>query len=57
MNANNIFETSNRPVVASKDNEFALFLINQGLYDKIEITEKNVYQLLDLISGKVNIDS
>ena len=56
MSSFNIFESSQRPTVASKDNVFALFLINSGLYDKIEITETNVYQLLDLIGGKVNID-
>lgn len=33
-------------------NVFAEFLVNQGLYDKIEITEGNINALCDLIDGK-----
>lgn len=33
-------------------NVFAEFLVNQGLYDKIEITEDNINDLCDLIDGK-----
>lgn len=55
MVMHNIFDDSGRTIVASKDNVFANFLINKGLYDKIDITEENLSQLLDLIGGKVNI--
>lgn len=36
-------------------NVFAEFLVNQGLYDKIEITEDNINALCDLIDGKEKI--
>lgn len=36
-------------------NVFAEFLVNQGLYDKIEITEGNINALCDLIDGKEKI--
>ena len=37
-------------------NVFAEFLVNQGLYDKIEITEDNINDLCDLIDGKEKIN-
>lgn len=36
-------------------NVFAEFLVNQGLYDKIEITEGNINAVCDLIDGKEKI--
>jgi len=36
-------------------NVFAEFLVNQGLYDKIEITEGNINALCDLIDGKEKV--
>lgn len=36
-------------------NVFVEFLVNQGLYDKIEITEDNISDLCDLIDGKERI--
>ena len=56
MVRHNIFDDSKKTIVTSKDNVFANFLVNKGLYDKIDITEGNLSQLLDLIGGKVNID-
>ena len=37
------------------ENEFAIFLQNDGLYDKAEITKDNISDLMDLIAGKVRI--
>lgn len=37
------------------ENEFAGFLLNQGLYRPIAISKSNYTQLADLLNGKVNI--
>ena len=37
-------------------NVFADFLLNKGLYDKIEINKDNIQDLIDLIGGKDKID-
>lgn len=37
------------------DNQFAQFLQNKGLYDKIEINQKNIFDLISLIGGEVRI--
>lgn len=36
-------------------NLFADFLVKQGLYKSIDITQTNYHQLVDLLNGKVNI--
>lgn len=38
------------------ENVFTEFLINKGLYDSQSITRENVYQLIDLVDGKVKIN-
>lgn len=53
---NNVFEQQNPREVKSKDNIFGNFLVNQGLYDDIEITKENIFELADLIGGKVKLD-
>lgn len=37
------------------DNQFAQFLQNNGLYDKMEINQKNIFELISLIGGEVRI--
>ena len=37
------------------DNQFAHFLQTKGLYDKIDINQNNIFDLLELIGGKVRI--
>lgn len=41
---NNVFEQQNPREVKSKDNIFGYFLVNQGLYDDIEITKENIFE-------------
>lgn len=53
---NNVFEQKNQREVKCKDNIFGNFLVNQGLYDEIEITKENIYELADLVGGKVKLD-
>lgn len=50
----NAFEESSREI-KSKDNVFGDFLVNKGLYDEIEITKDNIYELADLVGGHVKI--
>lgn len=42
--------------IKSRDNVFGDFLVNKGLYDEIEITENNIFELADLVGGHVKID-
>ena len=42
--------------IKSTDNLFGNFLVKNGLYDEIEITKDNIYELADLIGGHVKID-
>ena len=56
MLVNNVFEESNQREIKCRDNVFGDFLVNKGLYDEIEITEENVFELADLIGGHVKID-
>ena len=52
----NVFDTLQQEAVSSEDNVFAQFLQTKGLYDHIEITEKNISELCDLIGGKVKLN-
>lgn len=38
------------------ENVFADFLLNNGLYDPLEITEENIVQLLFLMDGRIKLD-
>ncbi|MCI9079873.1 MAG: hypothetical protein HFH68_13315 [Lachnospiraceae bacterium] len=40
----------------SIDNVFGDFLVNKSLYDEIEITKDNIFELADLVGGHVKID-
>lgn len=51
----NVFDEQASKKVKSIGNVFADFLVNKGLYDKIEITGDNNSELADLVGGKVNI--
>lgn len=52
----NAFHGQSQRKIKSKDNVFANFLLNNGLYNEIEITKDNIYELADLIQGYVKID-
>ena len=47
----NIFDSTHQREIKSTDNVFGKFLTNEGLYDEIEITEDNIFELADLIGG------
>ncbi len=51
----NIFDEQASKNIKSNGNVFADFLVNKGLYDKIEITGDNNSELADLVGGYVNI--
>lgn len=53
----NVFEDSKPKGKCNEDNVFADFLLHNGLYDTIAITEENIDDLISLASGcvKVNI--
>lgn len=51
-----VFYERKQEEIKSKDNVFGDFLVNKGLYDEIEITENNIFELADLVSGYVKID-
>lgn len=51
----NIFQKSENNGAERKENVFADFLVNKGLYDEIEITGDNTPELADLIDGCVKI--
>ena len=52
----NVFSEQLSRKIKSIDNVFGDFLVNKGLYDEIEITKDNIYELADLIGGHVKID-
>lgn len=52
----NVFDQNNQREINSQNNVFAKFLQESGLYDEYEISEGNIFHLLDLIGGKVKID-
>lgn len=52
----NVFNARESREIKSIDNVFGDFLVNKGLYDEIEITKDNIYELADLIGGHVKID-
>lgn len=51
----NIFDEQASKNIKSNGNVFADFLVNKGLYDKIEIAGDNNSELADLVGGYVNI--
>lgn len=53
----NIFEAAKEPVAPNAPNVFADFLLNSGLYDRIEVKRDNIQQLINLLAGKVRIES
>lgn len=54
MSRYNVFDEVREPV--SVNNVFGDFLVNKGLYDEIEITRDNIYELADLVGGAVKLD-
>jgi len=52
----NAFDQRTKREIKSIDNEFGNFLVNKGLYDEIEITKDNIFELADLVGGLVKID-
>lgn len=51
-----VFDDSTQREIKSIDNVFGNFLVNKGLYDEIEITKDNIYELVDLVEGHVKIN-
>uniref|UniRef100_UPI004055FA9B hypothetical protein n=1 Tax=Agathobacter sp. TaxID=2021311 RepID=UPI004055FA9B len=45
----NVFHERSQREIKSMDNVFGDFLVNKGLYDEIEITKDNIYELADLV--------
>lgn len=52
----NVFNGREPREIKSIDNVFGDFLVNKGLYDEIEITKDNIFELADLVGGHVKID-
>ncbi len=52
----NVFDNQPSREIKSIDNVFGNFLASEGLYDEIEITEDNIFELADLVGGHVKID-
>lgn len=52
----NVFDSCSPRDVKSTNNVFGDFLVKEGLYDKIEITQDNIFELVDLADGHVKID-
>ena len=52
----NVFTANQSREIKTKDNVFGKFLVTAGLYDEIEITQDNIFELADLIGGHVKID-
>lgn len=52
----NVFNERSSREIKSIDNVFVDFLVNKGLYDEIEITKDNIFELADLVGGHVKID-
>ena len=55
MNSNVLNQRSTRKI-KSTDNVFGNFLVDASLYDEIEITSDNIFELADLVGGQVKID-
>ncbi len=53
----NIFEAITPKKSSDKENVFATFLLKRGLYDSIDITENNIHDLIDLLSGERRISA
>ena len=53
----NIFDSDRYEALSCKDNIFAQFLLEKGLYDTMEITEENISDLIMLFDGQVRISS
>ena len=52
----NVFDSCSPREIKSTNNVFGDFLVNEGVYDKIEITKDNIFELADLADGNVKID-
>ena len=52
----NVFDAQSPRKIKSVDNVFGNFLASKGLYDEIEITKDNIFELADLVGGHVKID-
>lgn len=52
----NVFDATKTQKIPDKDNVFAKFLTDDGLYKSIEVTSDNIQQLIDLIAGEIRID-
>lgn len=52
----NVFYNRSEKEIKSRENVFGDFLVSKGLYDAIEITEDNIFELADLVGGHVKID-
>ncbi len=52
----NVFDEQSPRKIKSRNNIFGDFLVNKGLYDEIEITKDNIFELADLVGGYVKID-
>jgi len=51
-----IFDQNPKREIKSIGNVFGDFLVNKGLYDEIEITQENIFELSDLVGGNVKIN-
>ena len=52
----NVFNERFSREIKSADNIFGDFLVNSSLYNEIEITKENIFELADLVGGHVKID-
>ena len=52
----NVFNERTSQEIKSINNVFGEFLVNSSLYNEIEITKDNIYELADLVGGHVKID-
>jgi len=53
----NVFEAAKETVAPDEPNVFADFLLKSGLYDRIEVNQENIQQLINLLAGRVRIES
>lgn len=53
----NVFDENVKPLSRSTQNVFAEFLQTKGLYDTMEITEDNIFKLMELLDGGVRISA
>lgn len=51
-----VFDEQSSREIKNIDNVFGDFLVSKGLYDEIEITKDNIFELADLVGGRVKID-